>query len=528
MKLEFLYLDGYKGLKDLKISFSKQNSPVSIDFFVGQNGSGKSSLLEAIGLIFTRIIQNELPGFPFEIRYSMSDGARITVRPKGADGENKRQRLFVEIRKDDKVTCYEKLPDQYLPDRIISYCSGVNNSMEEILLSSPRASLASDLYDLSIMNVIDERPYKEEDAEELYLERERILGYYEQLEVKPRSLFLDAETSKFILPVLFGILPFELEEKDKLMCYLEQRRKLIQRLNMKLIPIAFSIQVRDEMLENAGVYPQRNLLLQLVEHKDGKEVSLNDWTVQKTSTQRVNQDGTIATVTTVVFRYLLYDNKWEQSYYHPKLQQFFGGNPFMLLITLLSAYRDGIIKEISFFYRDGEDKGLYGTEALSDGELMWMARTGLILLAQSHCGKDTLFLYDEPDVHFNDDWNKDFIKAIYQLRGETQHAFFIATHSTLILTDARNEQLHLLWNEPGGRIKVIDNDISTFAAQRDEIAKQIFGAGAIGSYAQDSVDNMIKETDIEKIIENIAQVGPGYERFRMYEQLYDIIDKTRN
>ena len=62
------------------------------------------------------------------------------------------------------------------------------------------------------------------------------------------------------------------------------------------------------------------------------------------------------------------------------------------------------------------EKGLYSLEALSDGELMWLARTGLVLMAQPYCGENTLFLYDEPDVHFNDDWNKDFMKILYELR----------------------------------------------------------------------------------------------------------------
>ena len=63
MKLEYLYVDGYKGLKELSIYFKEQSSPVSIDFLTSRNGSGKSSVIEALGLIFTRIMQDELPGF---------------------------------------------------------------------------------------------------------------------------------------------------------------------------------------------------------------------------------------------------------------------------------------------------------------------------------------------------------------------------------------------------------------------------------------------------------------------------------
>lgn len=47
MKLEYLYIDGYKGLKRLKLQFKEQTGVVPVDFLIGCNGSGKSSVLEA-------------------------------------------------------------------------------------------------------------------------------------------------------------------------------------------------------------------------------------------------------------------------------------------------------------------------------------------------------------------------------------------------------------------------------------------------------------------------------------------------
>ena len=49
MKLEYLYIDGYKGLKRLKLQFKEQTGAVPVDFLIGCNGSGKSSVLEAVG-----------------------------------------------------------------------------------------------------------------------------------------------------------------------------------------------------------------------------------------------------------------------------------------------------------------------------------------------------------------------------------------------------------------------------------------------------------------------------------------------
>lgn len=109
MKLEYLYIDGYKGLKRLKLQFKEQAGVVPLDFLIGCNGSGKSSVLEAVGLIFTRIMQNELPGFIFELKYRMPDGTGIYVKPqkKGfCDTFGRRRKLYVELEKNGKLSNY--------------------------------------------------------------------------------------------------------------------------------------------------------------------------------------------------------------------------------------------------------------------------------------------------------------------------------------------------------------------------------------------------------------------------------------
>ena len=225
---------------------------------------------------------------------------------------------------------------------------------------------------------------------------------------------------------------------------------------------------------------------------------------------------------TAVFLFQKMDVDLSESYFHPGLQQFFCGNPFMLLSVLLTAHEFGVIDNLEFLYKMENEKGLYSLEALSDGELMWLARTGLVLMAQPYCGENTLFLYDEPDVHFNDDWNKDFMKILYELSKNTHHQFLIATHSTLLLTDARQEQLMLIHQVPGENTEVRPAGISTFAAHRDTIAKEVFHANAIGSYARETVQQMMREKDKKKMEENIGKLGPGFQRFRLYEQYYQL------
>lgn len=541
MKLEYLYIDGYKGLKRLKLQFKEQAGVVPLDFLIGCNGSGKSSVLEAVGLIFTRIMQNELPGFIFELKYRMPDGTGIYVKPqkKGfCDTFGRRRKLYVELEKNGKTQQLYSIPDQYLPDRIISYCSGANSSMEDILIRSPRASLASDLYDLSLAMGAgageDPGSGNEEHPGETRVAQgeaaEEILSFYERLDVNPRVLFLDAVTSKFILPALFAVMPFDMQDNnisEKALGYASLRKKLLKRLNIRLIPAAFSLRIDDTKLEEAADRPQISILRRLLS-QDTKGVALSNCVIHRTSADRTEEDGSLAGETAAVFLFDSWEADGEKVFYHPMLQRYFDGNPFSLISTLLTAWREGVIREIHFSYRNGDERGLYEMEDLSDGELMWLARIGLILMAQNHCGENTLFLYDEPDVHFNDDWSWDFVRFVYSMcsmDGKSGNEFLVATHSDLILTDAMQSQIHLFENPTGSKTEVKDLEISTFAAGRDSISRQVFKASAIGGFASDSVKTYMEEKDPDKLKDAISKVGPGYQRFRLQEQLYALLEK---
>ena len=53
MKLLYLYIEKYKNLENVEIDFSKQDKNTTV--FIGENGAGKSNLLEAIAKIFTSL-----------------------------------------------------------------------------------------------------------------------------------------------------------------------------------------------------------------------------------------------------------------------------------------------------------------------------------------------------------------------------------------------------------------------------------------------------------------------------------------
>lgn len=511
MKILYLRICGYKSLKDIEINFKEQNEPAAVQFFIGENGSGKSTILEAIGLIFTRIMQETTPGFYFKIEYEIGNGQHISIesqKPEFRDEAGRTRDLLVRI--NNQISNY-KVPDEFLPDKIIAYYSGSNTTMENVMTSSLRTTLASKIYDA----VYNQKELKNQ---------EEVRGFYDkynQLDMRPKILYLDEIMAKIILPVLFAVLPLDTRSasiQQDLSKYLKLRCLLLSHLNVIMEPVAFSFTINNELLDATDTQ-QSNIIRSLIEYDNDTGRNIGDWMAESLSGNTVNEELPTRD-TTLVFRYQRYSKEDKESYYHPALQEFFDGNAVTLLMTMVSAYRSKIIKDIQFVFKCDGGLDLLGMDALSDGELMWLARMGLILLSQKHCGDNILFLYDEPDIHFNDDWNNSFIKILYALGEQVNHEFLIATHSTLILTDAKYEQINLLTRNLEKGVMLKDAYITPFAAERGEISTQIFGTSAIGLYATKCVKEMQKEEDREEMIKNIAQLGPGIERFRLYEQFF--------
>ena len=66
MKINYLYIDNHKLLKEFSIDFEKD-----ISILIGINGSGKSTILESIAQIFSNAILNEKSKFGFKLQYEL-------------------------------------------------------------------------------------------------------------------------------------------------------------------------------------------------------------------------------------------------------------------------------------------------------------------------------------------------------------------------------------------------------------------------------------------------------------------------
>lgn len=128
MKINKLSIDKYKNIENLVINFSDDDFAV----FIGNNGSGKSNLLEAIINIFKWIYCLEKPLFDFEIDYNLFDRRNVNIKSDINKGfivkVNNNEITLKQLKtlmKDDLQTI--------LPRNILVYYSGHSEKLSNLI-----------------------------------------------------------------------------------------------------------------------------------------------------------------------------------------------------------------------------------------------------------------------------------------------------------------------------------------------------------------------------------------------------------
>lgn len=82
MKITSLWIDGYKNLKDSHIDFPGNEVPTAV---IGNNGTGKSNLIEALLHIFISVYFDENPDFQFSLSYE-AHGKKVVLTKPSTNG----------------------------------------------------------------------------------------------------------------------------------------------------------------------------------------------------------------------------------------------------------------------------------------------------------------------------------------------------------------------------------------------------------------------------------------------------------
>ena len=178
--------------------------------------------------------------------------------------------------------------------------------------------------------------------------------------------------------------------------------------------------------------------------------------------------------------------------------------------------------------------GLLHSETLSDGELGLIRRFSLILLLKELKREEerSLVLLDEPETHFNENWKRHFIYLIEEALKDTCHDVFIATHSAMLITDVKRDELYH-FELVNDKIKTFPVSLNTYATNIVDIGKALFDLEAdIGERSKNELENLIKGMDIttkqrfktidkhKQALQNkLKEVGPGEWRWKIRSKI---------
>ncbi len=123
---------------------------------------------------------------------------------------------------------------------------------------------------------------------------------------------------------------------------------------------------------------------------------------------------------------------------------------------------------------------------LSDGEHQLLHSLGLCLLFRN---TNSLFLLDEPEMHFNPDWRANFITRLRQClpdAGDVGQEMLITTHTPFLISDSKPDKvLVFAKNKASGAVSISHPDYNTLGASINKITMNTFGKReTIGGHAQ--------------------------------------------
>jgi len=125
VRLDRLKIRSYRNLQGFEIDFDETQATTVL---LGQNGTGKSNLFEALVEIFRELELGNVPDFAYELKYVCHDHA---IRIDG-DPERKSRRLNVSV--DGKQVTQKAFMDgldAYLPKYVFAYYSGWSSRLEQ-------------------------------------------------------------------------------------------------------------------------------------------------------------------------------------------------------------------------------------------------------------------------------------------------------------------------------------------------------------------------------------------------------------
>jgi ABC-type transport system involved in cytochrome c biogenesis ATPase subunit len=526
MRLLNFYTPLYRNLHNFAVVFTlhpdkKPDEGCSVRFLVGPNGSGKSNLLRFLASIFAalnegyRSYRADNPAYttPFHLIYELG-GRTITIASKGQGHHG----LIFIIDVGGKQDRYEMGdvpgPDFILPESMLIYTSGTIEPWQKLLQLAVIQPTLSDETESIHLFITELLPNEEEPASMEPTESQFELDNQDELNDEDRAeRIILVEPSHLPLALLAAFFRHDLQlseenenERDEQQQETTNKAKFVNVLEqVKVLGLlSFSLRLAFDLAELSQ--QQQELLAQL----------------QRQATLALDKWGEQGNEQLWLFDL---DEKRNGKRLPSRLLSELAGDakeldqqitPFAFFRQLVELQENSILRQLYMIVNQETADRTRRTllvDNLSDGEGAFLQRMALIHLLNEN---ERLFLFDEPEVHFNDNWKRNLVDHIERTLRNTNSEVILTTHSSITLTDAYPEEVIRLGFHGQQNVPL------TLGTDPGEILRSVYGADeSVGERATRKINQAIKKAeetnDDSQLRELLRQVGPGYQRFRIVE-----------
>lgn len=407
MRIDQLAIRTFKNLDDITIEFDGSRMETVL---IGQNGTGKSNVIEAIATIF-RDLEDPRKDTPFaykiayrcrntliSIDHHHTDPAATTAQINGAPAA---------------IALIRNRESKFLPSHVFGYYSGTSDRLQ-LIFDAPQRRY----YDAAITPGADEKlDPRQSELRRLFYVRER----YGALALLTYFAFGDAGTDAFLREKL-GVAQF-----DSALITLRQadwgKRKPTGEALAKSDPrFWYARGIVRKLL--GGLWDEA---LAPIRHK---EQVVEDYRRKGASEEQIHLFLSDADAL------------------HRLAAPFGSEQSFFAYLETLDL--SDLVRSVRIWVkREGIDS-LIPFHEISDGEKQLLSVLGMMRFA-AH--EESLFLLDEPDTHLNPAWKWNYLSFIREVAGQSDQSQVIMTsHDPLTIAGLERSQVRVLHRDDDGRV----------------------------------------------------------------------------
>lgn len=441
MKIKSLWVSEYKNLKNIDLKFNSN----LVTLLVGQNGLGKSNLIEILAMIFRDIdlLNDEtefkawsskysLGHFEYIIVYECNElDIHITIKDDFFEVKTKK---IVEVGEFETLSFSQflRIKKLLLPKFIIGYYSGENRRIKELIKTHEEKEKYHQ------RNFFNRKTKPNQELRKIFFAE----NFHGQLLLVTLALYSNSvkygkEISKFFSEYL------DIGEVQKITIRLNNPRSKSYIHSHKGIDDFYNNFFNTNALVENPFWNLKGKVNELIKilFSYGNEFNKMALYTNEGEDKRRFVKEMIEFYDIEISK--IQDNVIEK---FPKPINFFDALESSSVIEILS--------EIEIFIkREGIDEPIKFSN-LSEGQQQLIVVIGLILVTGD---EDCLFLLDEPDTHINPKWQRNYVELIKEYnKNEEKSHIFLATHSPLLVQAYEGEDL-FLFRKDGNNV-IIDTE----------------------------------------------------------------------